>query len=173
MAILQSFANWAKRVKWGSTRLRSGVASGWKLFDAPEITLVRNVKSVDTETRKGILGSSMVGTRTVKLNPSLLGSNGLMWGATLLHEAEHAIGASGEERPTRREFKFLGRLYQKSLATKRGRLAREALRGGVIAMKQRQRMVEKTRREGDRELLLRSGFTEKAVSLIMGMGEGK
>ena len=167
MTYSESFNNWAKRVKWATKRLRSGVASGWKLYDSPEISRVKNIKAVGVETRPGILGSSLVGSRTIKLNPTLLKNNAMMWATTLIHETEHALGKASEEEPTRAEFKLLGRIYKKAVSIKSSLWAREAIRGGMIAMKQRKRMVNKDRLSNDRQLLLKSGFSEKATQLIM------
>jgi len=165
----ESFARWVRSTKIGNKRLMSGMRRAWPLYEDPEITLMNKVKAVEEETRPGLYGSSVIGSRIINLNPKTLRGSALMWATSAIHEAEHGVNkASGEEEPTRREFNFLGKVYKRAINTKRRGLATEAVKGAMIAMRQRKRMVEAPKRTGDFELLKRSGFSDRAAQIIVG-----
>lgn len=165
-----SFARWVRRTKIGSKRILSGMRRAWRLFEDPEISLMNKVRRVEEETRPGLYGSARIGSKVIKLNPKTLRGSGLMWATSALHEAEHGANSrSGEDAPTRREFNFLGKVYKRAINTGRKALATEAVKGAMIAMRQRKRMVEAPKLVSDLDLLKRSGFSERASQLIMGV----
>jgi hypothetical protein len=168
--ILSSFANWVRKTKIGTKRLFNGMKNSWGLYDVPEIALMNKVKELKEETRDGLYGSSVVGSRVIALNPKTLGGSQVMWATSALHEAEHGVNkAETEEAPTRREFMFLGKLYKRGVNMKRRVLAQAALKGAVIAMRQRKRMVEAKDRGDDVMLLKRVGFSDRAATFIAGV----
>jgi len=168
MAYSGSFGRWIQKVRVASRRLVRGMQAAWPLYEAPEISIMHRLKAVKEEARPNLYGSSFLRSKVIALNPKTLGSDAIMWATSAVHEAEHGIYGGDEGPATAREFKFLGKLYKRSVNTGKKGVAAKAVKAAMIAMKQRKRMVEASRRKSDKALLMKSGFSERAAQFIMG-----
>jgi len=169
MAYAGAFGRWIRKVKVATRRLVRGMQSAWPFYEAPEISIMHRLKAVNEEKRPNLYGSSFLRSKVISLNPKTLGSDALMWATSAIHEAEHGIYGGDEGPATAREFKFLGKVYKRSINTSNKGLAAKSIKAAMVAMKQRKRMVEVGRRKSDKALLMRSGFSERAANFIMGV----
>ena len=165
--LTEAFKKWANRVRFGTNKVKRGMKWSYPFYEKPERDLMDKIKAVNEERRPGIYGASILGSKVIKLNPTTLGDDKLMWATTAVHEAEHGVNGVLEGGATEREFRFLGRVYKNAVQSKNRVMAKRALKAAAIAMNQRKRMVDDKYKKDDKQLLMDYGFSEKAANVLM------
>jgi len=169
MATLSNFREYSKKVRMKSPKIKRGMKFAWPWYENRDLAIMEKLKAINEEKRSGLYGSAYLRSKVINLNPVTLGRDGMMWATSALHEAEHGVNGAGEDGAIKREFSFLGRYYKRAIATGQKGVAQRTLKAAAIAMRQRKRMVSDKARSGDKDLLLRSGFSDKASDFLLGV----